>query len=69
MLHDAAVRVIVTRQSLLDRLPNHSAPRVCLDRDSEESLKRKSPLVLPSSASDSGLRIYTWVRPASRKES
>ena len=62
MLHDAAVRVIVTRQSLLDRLPNHSAPRVCLDRDSEEIARQsmENPVGLAEAVHrNSAYVIYT----------
>jgi amino acid adenylation domain-containing protein/thioester reductase-like protein len=42
MLQDAQVAVLVTEQGLLHRLPDHPAPRVCLDRD--EGLIAQYPL-------------------------
>ncbi|HEV2733755.1 MAG TPA: amino acid adenylation domain-containing protein, partial [Longimicrobiaceae bacterium] len=41
MLEDAAPAVLLTRQALLDRLPPHGAPAVCLDRDAAEIARHR----------------------------
>ncbi len=60
MLEDTAADILVTKQSLVDELPKHSATLVCLDSDwNEIAQQEKSNLNAPVSPDDLVYIIYT----------
>ncbi|MHC5744030.1 MAG: non-ribosomal peptide synthetase [Nostoc sp.] len=60
ILEDAQVRVLLTQQSLLDRLPQHQAQLVCLDTDAQLiSQSGQDNLIFDVQANNLAYIIYT----------
>ncbi|MBV9927176.1 MAG: amino acid adenylation domain-containing protein, partial [Acidobacteria bacterium] len=62
MLEDSGARVVLTHSSLLNRLPETGARRLCLDADADADNAQKSevlPVSLPLSSTSLAYLIYT----------
>ncbi len=59
MLEDAQVQVLLTQQSLLERLPQHQAHVVCLDTDWQQSQLSQDNFISGVQANNLGYVIYT----------